>query len=94
MKTKTKQKIVTRFLNEGADGIIYVSKRPMSQKFYMTPQILKCVQTKRTKITRNGVYVGAICITTADEILKIVEIINRDGYELNYDFRKKRRKFN
>ena len=63
MKTKTKQKIVTRFLNEGADGMIYVSKRPMSQKFYMTPQILKCVQTKRTKITNNGVYVGAICIT-------------------------------
>lgn len=87
---KTKPvKVLTRYLNQDCNGVLYVSKRPMSQKYYMTPMLLKCVPTLR-KITCKGVYVGAICVTTTDEILKIVEVQNRDGYELNYDFRRKR----
>ena len=75
---------LTRYVNEDANGGIYVSKKPMNQIFYSTPARLKCVQTKSTKITRKGVFAGAICETIDGEILKIVKVKNRNGYERSY----------
>lgn len=68
------------YLNKDASGALFVSKKPMNQTFYSTPQILHCVPTTRTKITRHGVFVGAICVTINDEILEIVKIKDRKDY--------------
>jgi hypothetical protein len=66
------------YLNRDCNGGLYVSKCPMNQIYYYTPQILHCVPTKRAKITRKGVFVGAICVTINDEILRIVKIKDRN----------------
>ena len=74
----------TMYLNEDANGGIYVSKQPMNQRFYCTPARLKCIETKSKKITRKGVFAGAICETIDGRILKIIEVKNRQGYEREY----------
>jgi len=74
----------TMYLNEDANGMTYVSKRPMSQTYYCTPARLKCIETKAKKITRKGVFAGAICETIDGRILKVVKVVNRQGYERNY----------
>ncbi len=72
------------YLNWDANGCSYVSTRPLNQRYYSTPALLYCVSTKSKKITRNGVYVGAICVTIHNDILRIVEIKNRGGYDRDY----------
>lgn len=79
---KKQVKAKTYYINHCANGGRYVSERPMNPIFFMTPAILKCVPTKRKRITRSGVFVGAICLTIKDEILRIVSIKNRKGYNL------------
>jgi len=74
----------TRYVNEDANGGIYVSKKPMNQKFYCTPARLNCIETKSNNVTRKGVFAGAICETIDGEILKIVKVKNRNGYERSY----------
>ena len=74
----------TMYLNEDANGGIYVSKQPMNQRFYCTPARLKCIETKSKKITRKGVFAGAICETIDGRILKIIKVKNRQGYEREY----------
>ncbi len=74
----------TMYLNEDVNGTIYVSKKPMNQRYYYTPAILKCIETKAKKITRSGVFAGAICATIDGRILKIVEVENRQGFERDY----------
>ena len=74
----------TMYLNEDANGMIYVSKTPMNQKFYCTPARLKCVETKSKNITRKGVFAGAICETIDGRILKVVKVKNRKGYGRSY----------
>ena len=74
----------TMYLNEDANGMIYVSKTPMNQNYYCTPTRLKCIETKAKKITRKGVFVGAICETIDGRILKVVKVKNRKGYERSY----------
>jgi hypothetical protein len=86
---KAKNKAKAYFLNEDASGSLCVSKRPLNQLFYSTPMLLYCIKTKAKKITRNGVFAGAICITIHGEILKIVELKNRAGYERDYSKLKK-----
>jgi hypothetical protein len=73
-------KPIRYYLNQDANGALCVSKKPMNQTFYSTPQILHCVPTTRTKITRQGVFVGAICVTINNEILEIVKIKDRKDY--------------
>ena len=72
------------YLNEDANGGIYVSKKPMNQNFYCTPARLKCVEIKAKKVTRKGVFAGAICETIDGKILKVVKVKNRQGYERKY----------
>lgn len=72
------------YLNEDANGFIYVSKKPMNQRYYCSPARLKCIQTKAKNITRKKVFAGAICETTDGKILKIVEVKNRQGFERKY----------
>lgn len=74
----------TMYLNEDVNGTIYVSKKPMNQRYYYTPARLKCIETKSKKITRKGVFPGAICETIDGKILKIVEVKNRQGFERDY----------
>ena len=74
----------TMYLNEDANGCIYVSKQPMNQRFYCTPARLKCIETKSKKITRKGVFAGAICETIDGRVLKIIKVKNRQGYEREY----------
>ena len=74
----------TMYLNEDANGGIYVSKQPMNQRFYCTPARLKCIETKSKKITRKGVFAGAICETIDGRVLKIIKVKNRQGYEREY----------
>lgn len=74
----------TYYINEDANGCVCISKKPMSQRYYCTPVIIKCVETKSKRITRKGIFVGAICVTIENEILKIVGIKNRKGYERIY----------
>jgi hypothetical protein len=74
----------TMYLNEDANGMIYVSKTPMNQTFYCTPARLKCLETKAKKVTRKGVFAGAICETIDGRILKVVRVKNRQGYERSY----------
>jgi len=74
----------TMYLNEDANGGIYVSKTPMNQTFYCTPARLKCLETKAKKVTRKGVFAGAICETIDGRILKVVRVKNRQGYERSY----------
>jgi hypothetical protein len=72
------------YLNEDANGGIYVSKKPMNQNFYCTPARLKCVETKAKKVTKKGVFAGAICETIDGRILKVIKVKNRQGYERSY----------
>jgi hypothetical protein len=72
------------YLNEDANGGIYVSKTPMNQNYYCTPARLKCIETKSKKVTRKGVFAGAICETIDGRILKVVKVKNRQGYERSY----------
>lgn len=72
------------YLNHDVNGVLYVSKRPLNQLYYVTPALLYCIPTKTKRITKNGVFVGAICRTIHSEILKIVDIKNRNGYERDY----------
>jgi hypothetical protein len=74
----------TMYLNEDANGGIYVSKTPMNQTYYCTPARLKCIETKAKKVTRKGVFAGAICETIDGRILKVVKVKNRQGYERSY----------
>ena len=74
----------TMYLNEDANGMIYVSKTPMNQNFYCTPARLKCIEIKAKKITRKGVFAGSICETIDGRILKVVKVKNRQGYERSY----------
>ena len=74
----------TMYLNEDANGGIYVSKTPMNQTYYCTPARLKCVETKSKKVTRKGVFAGAICETIDGRILKVVKVKNRQCYERSY----------
>ena len=74
----------TMYLNEDANGMIYVSKTPMNQTYYCTPARLKCIETKAKKITRKGVFAGAICETIDGRILKVAKVVNWQGYERNY----------
>ena len=74
----------TMYLNEDANGGIYVSKQPMNQRFYCTPARLKCIENKSKKITRRGVFAGAICETIDGRVLKIIKVKNRQGYEREY----------
>jgi hypothetical protein len=74
----------TFYINEDVNGLIYVSKKPMNQKYYSTPAIIKCVETKAKRITRKGVFVGAICETIYGLTYKIVKVKNRCGYTRNY----------
>ena len=74
----------TMYLNEDANGMIYVSKTPMNQTYYCTPARLKCIETKAKKITKKGVFAGAICETIDGRILKVVKVNNRQGFERNY----------
>lgn len=74
----------TFYINEDANGLIFVSKKPMNQNFYCTPARVKCVETKAKRITLKGVFAGAICKTIDDNILKIVKVKNRCGYERRY----------
>jgi hypothetical protein len=74
----------TMYLNEDANGSIHVSKKPMNQTFYCTPAILKCIECKNKRITKKGVFAGAICETIDGRILKIVKVKNRKGYERKY----------
>ena len=74
----------TMYLNEDANGGIYVSKTPMNQRYYCTPARLKCIETDSKNITRNGVFAGAICETIDGRILKVVKVKNRQGYERSY----------
>lgn len=76
--------IFTMYLNEDANGGIYVSKKPMNQNFYCTPARLKCIETKAKRVTRKGVFAGAICETIDGRILKVVQVKNRQGYERHY----------
>ena len=74
----------TMYLNEDVNGMIYVSKIPMNQTYYCTPARLKCIETKAKKVTRKGVFAGAICETIDGRILKVVRVKNRQGYERSY----------
>jgi hypothetical protein len=74
----------TMYLNEDANGMIYVSKTPMNPNFYCTPARIKCIETKSKKVTRKGVFAGAICETIDGRILKVVKVKNRQGYERKY----------
>ena len=74
----------TMYINEDANGMIYVSKTPMNQNFYCTPARIKCIETKAKKVTRKGVFAGAICETIDGRILKVVKVKNRQGYDRSY----------
>ena len=74
----------TMYLNEDANGGIYVSKQPMNQRFYCTPARLKCIETKSKKITRKGVFAGAICETIDGRILQLIKVKKPQGYEREY----------
>jgi hypothetical protein len=74
----------TMYINEDANGLIYVSRKPMNEICYITPAILKCIETKSKKITRKGVFAGAICETIAGRVLKIVKVRFRKGYYRKY----------
>lgn len=74
----------TYYINEDANGLIFVSKRPMNQVHYCTPARIKCIDTKVKKITRTNIFAGAICETVTGEILKIIKVKNRCGYERKY----------
>lgn len=72
------------YLNMDAAGMTYVSKKPMSPIYYATMAKLKCIPTKAKKITKKGVHIGAICITTKNDTLKIVEVESINGYERSW----------
>ena len=74
----------TMYVNEDANGMIYVSKAPLNQTYYSTPSRLKCIETKDKKITTKGVFAGAICETIDGRILKVVKVNNRQGFERSY----------
>lgn len=73
------------YVNIDANYGIYVSKRPMNQTYYGTPARIYCVETKVKNITRKGgVFPGAICETINGQILKIVKVKHRSGWEQKY----------
>jgi hypothetical protein len=74
----------TMYVNEDANGGIYVSKTPMNRTYYCTPARLKCIETRAKKITRKGVFAGAICETIDGMVLKVVKVKYRKGYERSY----------
>lgn len=67
-----------------ASGFIYVRKTAKKNPCYSIIAKVKCVPTKAKKITRKGIFPGAICVTTKDDILKIVEVINYGGFKRNW----------
>lgn len=83
MKKQLKKESV-HYLNEDASGFIFVSKRPLSQIYYCTMAKLKCIDTKAKRITSKGVFPGAICCTTHNEIKKITSVKMINGYERSY----------
>ena len=74
----------TMYLNEDVNGVVYISKTPMNQAYYCTPARLKCIETKDKKVTKKGVFAGAICETIDGRILEVVKVKNRQGYERKY----------
>ena len=76
--------MITLYINEDANGLVFVSKKPMNQTFYCTPARIRCIETNSKRITHRGVFVGAVCITIDNEIFKIVKVKNRQGYERSY----------
>ena len=74
----------TMYLNEDANGGIYVSKKPMNKNYYCSPAILKCIETDSKKVTKKSVFAGAICETINGQILKVVKVKFRKGYERSY----------
>lgn len=78
------QREFTMYVNEDANGAIYVSKKPMNPIYYCTPTRLKCIETKSKKKTKKGVFAGAICETIDGIFLKIVKVKNRKGYSRKY----------
>ena len=69
------------YVSECANGGIYLSNKPLNQNQYSTVATVKCIKTKAKKITKSGIFPGAIGITTKGEILKIVKVKLREGYE-------------
>lgn len=76
--------VFLRYLNEDVNGGIYVSKKPLNQRYYSTVARLKCIHSKNTKITKKNVFAGAVCKTVDGEILKIIKVKNRQGYSRKY----------
>lgn len=79
-----KKKPKVYYLNVDANGVTYVSKRPMNQAYYATMAKLKCMPTSAKRKTEKGVFVGAICVTIKDEILKIIEVENINGFKRDW----------
>ena len=72
------------YLSEDANGSIFVSKKRMNINNYLVVAKLKAIETKRKKPTQKGVFIGAICLTIDDELLKILEIKMVNGIERSY----------
>ena len=77
-------KAKTYYINEDANGFVFVSEKPMNQSFYSTPARIKCISTKAKRTTKKGIFAGAICMDTDGNILKIIKVKNRQGYERKY----------
>jgi hypothetical protein len=82
-KNSKQKKVFTKYLNEDVNGFIFVSKTPMNQIYYITPAILKCIETKNKRITKS-IFPGAICKDINGEMFKIIKIKLRKGYERKY----------
>lgn len=77
-------KTINMYVNEDSNGWIYISKKPMNQTYYSTPAILKCIETTNKKITRKDIFPGCICETINGQILKIIKVKFRKGFERSY----------
>lgn len=77
-------KLTTYYLSQDANGSIYVSNRKLNSKYYCTIAKLKCCATKSKRVTKKGVYPGAVCITTMGEILKIKEVQSLGGFSRSW----------
>lgn len=70
------------YLNQDANGMLFVSKNPMNQNYYSTPMILHCIPAGLKKITYDKkVRIGTVCVTTKNEKLEVVSFRNRKGYK-------------
>ena len=60
------------------NGSVFVHKYKMDKSVYSTTHMIHAIPTKRNDTTKQGVFVGAICVTIKDEYLEVTKVFPRE----------------